>query len=285
MDVDELLQEGQNLANKETHNNQRRFLWTWLAIALLAFFVGLALYLSIDAAHKASDKAKAQAATALTHSEDVVKYLRGERGITGVPGHDGSLGAPGLPGTPGTPGRAGLRGPVGPKGDTGAPGDKGEQGQPGEQGLPGLAGTNGDIGPTGPSGAAGDKGPKGDTGADGKTGAKGDQGATGDAGPQGPPGPQGDPGPQGPQGPPGLVNLQTGFAISPNNANDVKSVTATCPAGTSVVAGGYAILGPGSINITVEQTANNGWLVQAQETTPVVTNWQLSVFSLCAATA
>jgi hypothetical protein len=134
------------------------------------------------------------------------------------------------------------------------------------------------------SAPAGEKGQSGETGKTGERGATGSRGATGARGAPGPQGEQGPAGPPGPQGAPGLTSLQAAFAISASTAGDVKAVTAPCPAATSIVSGGYAILGPPAINVTSEQTANNGWSVQASETSPVATDWQLSVFSLCAAT-
>jgi hypothetical protein len=277
--VEDLLMEGSELADNEIRNARKTSLRLWLAIALLAFFVGLAIWLSIHAAHTATEQAKSKAADALASSEGVVRYLRGEQGIAGVPGRNGEIGSPGLPGSegpPGSQGPKGIQGPKGAKGQAGEPGQTGETGPPGPAGATGEKGEQGAPGATGTSGSTGPKGDVGEKGDTGKTGPKGDQGPPGDPGP---------PGPQGPQGPSGTTSLQATFAASENSPSDVKSANPPCPPGTTVISGGYAILGPASINVTFEQTEANGWFVQAQETVPVEENWQLTAFSLCSPTS
>jgi hypothetical protein len=49
-----------------------------------------------------------------------------------------------------------------------------------------------------------------------------------------------------------------------------------------VISGGFILLGPPSINITLSATANNGWLINAQETTPLATDWAIQAVALCA---
>lgn len=283
---EELFAEGQALQKQIQDINRRRFLGTWMAITVLALLTALAVFLSVhgqaqdseqtqDIARLASAQsrvANTQAKAAKEQSNDIVKYLRGEQGINGVPGSNGVNGTPGLPGNPGD---------QGDKGDTGATGSRGDAGPPGD---PGALGSEG---PPGPSGSPGTTGSQGSTGATGDPGSKGEKGETGARGAQGPQGETGPPGPQGLQGPPGAngsagtFSTQAAFAISPSNPNDVKAATAVCPAGTSVISGGFLIQGPASINVTLEQTQNNGWFVQAQETTPVLTDWAISVFALC----
>jgi len=98
------------------------------------------------------------------------------------------------------------------------------------------------------------------------------QGPQGPEGPQGPQGPQGDVGPEGPQGPQGPAGIAGTPAVG-EYAGPAGSLTpsgysvATCPAGTTLVGGGFIVNG-GAATISNEQmffTAQGwGWLVQAQ---------------------
>jgi hypothetical protein len=69
----------------------------------------------------------------------------------------------------------------------------------------------------------------------------------GPPGPQGPSGPRGEPGPPGPRGPAGgaTVTQVTGTPLKLGRAG-ATTATAGCPAGTSVVSGGYKLLGAGA---------------------------------------
>jgi hypothetical protein len=42
------------------------------------------------------------------------------------------------------------------------------------------------------------------------------------------------------------------------------------------------MLGPPTITVTLSATANNGWLINAQETTPIDTDWAVQAVALCA---
>jgi hypothetical protein len=81
-------------------------------------------------------------------------------------------------------------------------------------------GVPGDAGPAGPPGPAGPQGDPGPPGA---------QGPQGEAGPPGPPGPAG--------GSDATVTTQTATV----GGGTFTTVIAACPAGTSVVAGGYSV--------------------------------------------
>jgi hypothetical protein len=274
-DFDKLADLASDNATSALQWTRKRFLLTWFVGALLALATGISLWQANEASNDADDAA----ALAAEKSDHVVAYMRGEQGITGVPGANGEDGSPGLPGSSGAPGEEGPEGPAGPagaKGETGAAGPAGQNGATGSPGLTGAQGENGAQGAQGETGTKGDKGSTGNTGDKGETGARGDKGDTGA---------QGDPGAvgaQGPQGPPGPANIRAAFAVSDSNPNDVKSANAVCPNGTAVISGGYTLQGPASISITVVATQNNGWFVQAQETDPVLTDWSLAVFALCA---
>src|SRR5262245_58191333 len=86
--------------------SRRRFLWTWLAVALLAILVALAVWLSVETAKRQNatttdlaNTADNSAGRANDKTNNVYLYLRGERGLPGVPGADGKPGTPGQPGS------------------------------------------------------------------------------------------------------------------------------------------------------------------------------------------
>jgi Lamin Tail Domain/Collagen triple helix repeat (20 copies) len=78
--------------------------------------------------------------------------VRGPEGPPGPPGPAGATGAQG------DAGPAGPAGPPGPQGERGAQGDSGPQGPAGEQGPAGAAGPAGPQGPQGPAGPQGEPG-------------------------------------------------------------------------------------------------------------------------------
>ena len=167
----------------------------------------------------------------------------GAAGAVGAPGALGPIGASGAAGSSGAaasdgqPGPVGaastVPGPQGPQGPAGANGSDGARGLPGSDcsgapPIPGLParqcpGAKGDTGPVGPPG---DPCPSTDPACVGPPGAKGDQG---------------DVGPIGPKGDPGSVaqvfTVTTG-GIPLGAGEDLHSVSARCPDGSSVVAGG-----------------------------------------------
>lgn len=102
----------------------------------------------------------------------------------------------------------------------------------------------GSQGPAGPAGAAGAAGPKGDPGPQGPAGPAG---LKGDPGPQGPTGPAGSPGRQGPPGNSAVTSVVqvTGSPV-PTGRDGVATAVASCPAGSSLISGGYGVDGPGN---------------------------------------
>ena len=172
--------------------------------------------------------------------------LHGPQGATGL---TGATGPQGLKGDKGDTGEQGIQGEKGEKGDKGDTGDQGPQGIQGIQGTQGIQGEKGDQGDKGdpgeqgPQGIQGEKGEKGDKGDTGEQGIQGEKGDTGDQGPQGiqgEVGPQGPQGIQGPQGPTGLSGWQRveGFGATAQQGQVTRLVVA-CPAGKSVLGGGY----------------------------------------------
>ena len=285
-------------SNKQIlHYARLRLLWTWLAVGVLAILTSIALLLAIRNANtdleQTDDIAKVANATAEKanqDTDDITAYLRGEQGIPGVPGADGKTGQPGLPSS-----EAGSSGPKGDKGDSGTAGPAGATGPAGPAGPMGTAGTSTDtagvIGPAGPAGPSGRTGEAGERGEPGPQGDSGDQGAKGDKGDIGPQGPEGDAGaagaagPAGAQGPPGVspsLNTTIATAVSANDPNEPKQVTAQCASGR-VSGGGYAIVpsDPGII-VTASAPNLNGWNATVEELSlPAATNWQLLVFAVC----
>ena len=83
----------------------------------------------------------------------------GPAGQTGPEGPTGPAGAPGKPGSAGAPGALGSPGPAGARGSAGAAGATGPHGVAGAPGPIGPAGPRGADGLAGPVGAKGDPGP------------------------------------------------------------------------------------------------------------------------------
>jgi hypothetical protein len=112
----------------------------------------------------------------------------------------------------------------------------------------GAAPQPGPPGPRGEQGMPGPPGPRGEQGSSGPPGPRGEQG------PSGPPGPRGEPGPPGPARPT-TVRQVIGPPVALAGDGDMTTATATCPAGASVVSGGYKLLGAGSPGAVIP-TAN-----------------------------
>jgi Collagen triple helix repeat (20 copies) len=254
---------------------RHRFLWTWLAVGLLAVLTAISLEVAVKTAHRQNESTKvtavdasATADEAKASNDEVVKYLKGEQGIPGVPGANGKNGSPGLPSSePGPEGPRGVAGPAGTPGTIGPPGAAST--------VSGPAGAAGTVGPTGTPGEAGTAG---EAGAQGPQGAKGDTGSRGDTGPAGPTGP---PGPAGP-----ASSLSTSVAIG-SSANDTathKTALATCPAGTRATGGGFALIpsDPGLDVSASSPVGNTGWNATADQLSlPPGTVWQLLAFAIC----
>ena len=271
VDPDDAVTRFEEANRKALWYSRSRFLWTWLALGLLALATGILFLVAEhqgdvdndqtkDIAELASDKAtKAQKST-----NQVVSFLRGEQGIPGVPGADGEDGTPGQPGSAGTS----KPGPRGPAGEAGPPGPIGPAGPPGDSLT--ATGVLGEQGPAGPAGAKGDpgpEGPRGETGARGAAGADGADGAAGTAGPAGPAGPP--------------TTFQTVFATSASNAVTPKSQNATCPAGARLVGGGFSLDPATGRRVTVSLPLGTAvWNVQA-ENDGGVGNWSLTAWVVC----
>ena len=151
------------------------------------------------------------------------------------------------------------------------------QGPAGQQGTIGPAGPMGPVGPVGPIGSIGPVGPIGPQGLQGERGPQGEQGL------QGLPGQQGV---QGIQGPAGISGLEVVQVNGPTQVAARIDVLAECPAGKSVLGGGFQMAGDIS-NTSVVVNAPfglRGWAVTA------VTNdypnsrsgWSVQVFAICA---
>ena len=269
-DFDQLFEELRKSNRQVLHYTRSRMLGTWLAVALLALFTGIALSLALRAAdtnlQQTDDIARVANTTAdaaAKQSQDTIDYLKGDQGIPGVPGADGQDGTPGQPSS-----QPGPRGPMGQAGDQGQPGSTGANGPAGPQGLAGTAGPLGPAGENGLMGADGSQGPKGD---------KGDEGARGAEGPTGPAGPQGPPGSA------ASVNTAVAFAASPNDTAAHKQITVTCANGRAS-GGGFATV-PSDPGIDVSASSpvgNTGWSATADVLSlPAGTNWQLLAFAIC----
>lgn len=154
-------------------------------IGILAFLTIPRLGTQVDDNTEKAQTATRKSDAADKRSGDIVKYLKGDRGIPGVPGRGGVTGAPGPPGARGQRGPRGAQGALGPTGPTGPRGPAGRAGDS----TVGPAGKPGEPGPKGADGKDGKDG-VGEPGPQGEPGVKGDTGAQGPAGPQGP---QGDP--------------------------------------------------------------------------------------------
>ena len=259
------------------HYSRKRFLWTWLALGLLALAIAILFLVWNEQANTDEDQTRdiaelsqEKAESAQKDTDAIGAYLRGDQGLPGVPGADGEDGTPGLPGT-GEMGAPGGRGPAGPVGPAGPAGPPGPQGPPGAvtsaaatPGLPGPAGPKGDTGPQGNAGETGARGAAGENGQDGAAGANGADGAVG---------------PQGPAGPP--TTFQTAFATTASNTATPKNQNATCPAGTRIVGGGFSVDPPDGVRVTVSLPfGSTVWNVQAQNVTAPGA-WSLTAWAVC----
>jgi hypothetical protein len=173
----------------------------------------------------------------------------GAQGMQGIQGLQGPKGDQGTQGVQGEKGDQGIQGPKGDKGDQGIQGVKGDQGiqgvqgekgEKGDQGIQGIQGLQGIQGIQGEKGEPGVKGDKGDQGIQGEKGDQGVQGIQGPKGDKGDTGAQGIQGIQGIQGPTGLSGWQRvqGYSDTVREGTTTR-LTVTCPAGKSVLGGGY----------------------------------------------
>jgi hypothetical protein len=187
----------------------------------------------------------------------------------------GPSGVGGAPGAIGPAGPAGSAGRVGPTGGEGAKGATGATGAAGEVGATGPPGA---IGPTGPAGASGP------AGAAGPAGPSGAQGPAGSTGPVGPAGPIGAAGPSGPNTLPGLEMVHNSKVFISSSGGNSEYVTATCPAGKQVSAGGAHSTLPYAIITASDANGSSAWQAEyrvlpgfAPSGTPIV----ITAFAYC----
>ena len=126
----------------------------------------------------------------------------------------------------------------------------------------------------GPAGPKGEKGEKGDTGA---------QGLQGPEGIGGPTGPQG---PAGPAGASGVTHTQVVVATSPGSTTTGnQNVTATCPAGTMRLGGGFDT-SPTTVQIAIllslPGVSTQDWtVVAANNGLAAGTTWSVQAYAVC----
>lgn len=84
-------------------------------------------------------------------------------------------------------------------------------------------------------------------------------------GPRGPRGAQGPTGPKGEAGPSMTLVVNTADAVAGGLNGTIVSALAQCPAGTTVVGGGFSKLNVPGVSVVVDESrpdeSNNGWLV------------------------
>ena len=286
-DPNELVDQIDEQNRRTLQYGRKRFLWTWLAMGLLALLIGIALEVAVETAKRQNENVKLSADTANTKAdantasnEEITKYLKGEQGIPGVPGANGKDGTPGLPSS--IPGPAGPTGAAGPTSTTPGPaGPAGADGSPST--VAGPLGPSGAPGTEGPPGPAGVQGPQGDKGVAGDKGEKGDTGPAGPAGSAGPAGPAGATGPAGPAAAAPTLTTTVALAASPNDTATHKQITVTCAAGRAT-GGGFALVpsDPGLDVSASSPVGNTGWSATADQLSlPPGTTWQLLVFAIC----
>jgi hypothetical protein len=286
-DLPNLLDQIGYQTKQSLHYSRRRFLGTWLVVAILAILTSVSLIVAVNTAyrqnkqtHTVAVNASDTADSAQANTEKIFLYLEGKQGIPGVPGANGKDGTPGLPSS--TPGPQGAKGAKGAKGAAGEPGAAGEAGSPGAAGPTGAASTiPGPTGPIGPNGSTGLNGAIGPIGPDGPPGKQGDIGPRGPTGPPGPTGPTGPQGPAGPSSPNKPIIVVT--TPSPNDSIPIKDVTAVCPTGSVLTGGGYHYEPASPFIVPVaSEPSGNGWRVSTSvSNNGVVGFYQLTVFALC----
>jgi hypothetical protein len=107
-------------------------------------------------------------------------------------------------------------------------------------------------------------------------GPAGPAGATGPGGPLGPPGATGAPGP---------VNYEIVQVSTVNDATDIKSLNAVCPAGKQVIGGGAHVVGDPDdigVRVSVPVPAFALWAAEFDEIVLTATPWQGVVYAICA---
>jgi hypothetical protein len=104
-----------------------------------------------------------------------------------------------------------------------------------------------------------------------------------------PAGPTGARGPQGPAGQPGISGLERVDIVTPTTSANGKTISAVCPAGKRVIAGGARVIGSGAARVSINEafpdsdtTKFNG---VAREVVATPATWALQVYAMCAIVA
>jgi len=102
-------------------------------------------------------------------------------------------------------------------------------------------------------------------------------------------GPAGARGPQGQPGPPGIASLERVDAVTTASSANSKTISAVCPSGKRVIAGGARVLGNGAARVSINEaypdsdgTKFNG---VAREAVATGATWSLQVYAMCAVVA
>jgi hypothetical protein len=104
-----------------------------------------------------------------------------------------------------------------------------------------------------------------------------------------PAGPTGARGPQGPPGAAGIAALERRDVVTPASTANIKTLSAVCPTGKRVIAGGARVTGAGAVDVSIVEaypdsdgTKFNGI---ARESDPTNLTWALQVYAMCATVA
>jgi hypothetical protein len=107
--------------------------------------------------------------------------------------------------------------------------------------------------------------------------------------PRGPVGARGPQGPAGPAGAAGIAALERKDVVTPTNSANVKSLSAVCPTGKRVIAGGARVLGTGaprvSINEAYPDSDTTKFNAVAREVVATALMWSLQVYAMCGTVA
>lgn len=87
-----------------------------------------------------------------------------------------------------------------------------------------------------------------------------------------------------------IKNVQYVTETSPNNSEDEKSITASCPNGKEAIAGGARVNAPAGVKVALNgdypavasNNARTGWIASGRETPEEAGNWQIVAYAICA---
>ena len=104
-----------------------------------------------------------------------------------------------------------------------------------------------------------------------------------------PPGPTGARGPQGPPGPAGVSALERRDIATPASSANLKTLSAVCPTGKRVIAGGARATGAGTAKVSIVEaypdSDGSKFNATAREVDPTALTWALQVYAMCAVVA